>query len=626
MLESLRNASKGWLGLILIIVVVGSFGFLFNIQDMIGLVSTPSLATVGDRQVTTDEFQREFTRFLRDMERQSNAQLSSAEAKKLGLDREALDRMLTGLALLEKARDIGLDVSQGQLIESIASIPGLSDGRGGINPGALQQLLQQAQLSEAEFMDVVRGDILREQLIRTMLAGVVMPPGLDAALNRYRLERRVVEYILIDPSRAGEIKDADDAALRKFYDANAAKRYSLPEFRTVTVAVARPSDVASQVQVTDDEIKQAYEANRRTYEVPEKRVLQQIRFKSEQAAREGKKKLDGGQTFEAVAQAEGFKPEDINLGEVSKTDTTIPAAAFEIPLNTASEPVKGPFGWVILRAQSSTPGSLKTLDDVRQEIRERFVTERSKEKLFELTNAFEDTLGGGATLEEAAKKHTIALVKARIDVRGNDTEGKPMEGLPGGDFLQRLFASERGDDSGLLDSGDGVYYEFRVDEVTPASKKPFAQVRADVLADWRAAELDKRLKAIADSLVKRGNGGEKMSTIASSLGLAPLMSDPLPRYGMQAIFGPSTLTAAHEAKIGQFFAGPVAEGKSQIVGRLAEIQYAPEPPDAPARGMYSSRLREAFATDLMQMLANSVREEVGVTVNEKRFQEFHSGE
>lgn len=624
MLESLRNASKGWLGFILIILVVGSFGLLFNIQDMIGLVSTPSLATVGDRQVTSDEFQREFTRFLREMERQSNAQLSSAEAKKLGLDREALDRLLTRLALLEKAKDIGLDISQDQLIESIASIRGMSDGRGGINQDALQQLLQQAQLSQAEFLEIVRGDILREQLIRTMLAGVVVPPGLDAALNRFRLERRVAEYILVDPSRAGEIKEPGDTALRKFYEA-ASQRYSLPEFRNVTVAVARPADVAAQVQVTEDEIKRAYEANRRNYETPEKRVLQQIRFKSEQAARDGKKKLDAGQSFEAVAQAEGFKPEDINLGEVSKTDTTIPAKAFEIPLNTASEPVKGPFGWLILRALSSTPGSLKTLDDVREEIRERFVTERSKEKLFELTNAFEDTLGGGATLEEAAKKHNIAVVKARIDARGNDTAGKPVEGLPGGDFLQRVFAAERGDDSGLLDTGDGVYYEFRLDEVTPSAKKPFDQVLDDVLADWRAAELSKRLQAIADGLVKRGNGGEKMSTIAGSLGLAPLMSDPMPRYGMQAIFGPAALAKAHEAKVGGFFSGPVADGKSLIVGRLAEIQYAAEPPDAPERGMYSSRLREAFAGDLAEQFANSVRQEVGVTINEKRFQEFHSG-
>src|SRR5690606_29165519 len=103
----------------------------------------------------------------------------------------------------------------------------------------------------------------------------------------------------------------------------------------------------------------------------------------------------------------------------------------------------------------------------------------------------------------------------------------------------------------------------------PSSKKAFEQVRDQVLADWRNEELEKRLTAMADDLVKRGKGGESMDAIASSLGVAPLRSDPLPRYGSRtAIFGPEVVTAAHDAKkVGEFFTGPVADGKSRVVGR-----------------------------------------------------------
>lgn len=625
MLESLRNASKGWMAAILILILIASFG-LWGVQDMLNLTSTPKIATVGGHDITPDEFQREFGRFLKQMERQSGAQLSSTEAKKLGLDREALDRMVTRLAMLKKAKDIGLEVSQSQLIDTIKSIRGMSDGAGGINQQALQQILQQGQFSQAEFMELVRGDMLREQLVRTMLAHIQMPPGLDAALNRFRLERRVIEYILIDPTRAGEIKDPDDATLRKHYDANAAARYSLPEYRTVSVVTARSADVASQVQVAEDEIKRIYDANKRKYETPEKRVLEQIKFKTEAAARDAKAKLTAGTSFEDIAKAQGFKPEDIKLGEVDKDNTTIPKVAFELPLNTISEPVRGPFGWVILRALSSTPGSLKTFAEVHDEIRDLIVAERSKDKLFELTNDFEDTLGGGATLEEAAKKHNLALLKVAIDARGNDRDGKTVDGLPGGDFLQRVFAADRGADSGLADAGDGVYFEFRVDEIAPAARKALDKVRAEVLADWRAQELDKRLQAIADDLVKKGTAGKSMAELAAPLGVAPLMSDPLPRYGDNPIFGADTMTAAHEAKVGAFFKGPVADGKSVVVARLAGIQYQPEAPDAAERRTYSSRLREAFANDFAEQLGIAVRNEVGVTIDEARFQAFHTGE
>lgn len=625
MLETLRNASKGWLAVILIVVLVGSFG-LWGVQDMIGLSTTPTIATVADRKIAPDEFAREFSRFLLQMQRQSGTELSAAEAKALNMDREALDRMVTRLALLEKAKDLGLRISQGQMLDAIKAIQGMSDGQGGINFAALRQILDQAQMNQEQFMELVSGDMLREQLIRTMLGGVALPAGLEAALNRYRLERRIVEYILIDPARAGEIKDPDAATLKKYYDTHAAARYSVPEYRTITIVQARNADVSSQIQISDDEIKRVYDANKRLYETPEKRVLEQIRFKSELAAREGKKKLDAGTSFEEVAKAEGYKPEDIKVGEVSKTDTTVPEGAFAVALNTPSEPLKGPFGWVIVRALSSTPGTVKTLDEVRTEIRDRLVNDRARDKLFELTHDFEDTRGSGATLEDAAAKHKLPVTKVTIDARGNDQTGKPVEDLPGGDFLPRAFATEPGIDGELTEGAEGAYYDFRVDKIAAATKKPLEEVREQILADWRAAELEKRLKAIADDLVKKGNAGQSMASIGSSLGLAPLMSDPLPRYGQSALFAASTVNAAHEAKVGTFFDGPVADGKSLVVARLAEIQYAPEPPDSPTRGMYSGRLREAFASDIAETLANAARAEAGVIVDEKEFQKFHTGE
>lgn len=626
MLETMRKASKGWLAGILILLLVASFG-IWGVQDMLNLSSTPTLATVGGEEITSDELQREFNRFLRQMTRDSKVELSSAQAKALGLDRQALDRMLTRKALLQKAKDLGLNVSQAQVVDSLKAIPGLSDGAGGINTQALQQILQNNELGQDEFLDLVHGDMLREQLMRTLLAGVTLPPGLNAALNRFRLERRTAEYVLVDPARAGEIKDPDDATLRKYYTEHAGDKYSTPELRAVTVVSARAADVSSEVQVTNEEIKRVYENNKRLYETPEKRTLEQIRFKSEAKAREAKTKLDAGQSFEAVAQAEGFKPEDIRLGEVSKSDTTIPAIAFQLPLSTVSEPVKGPFGWVILRALASTPGTLKTLDEVKPEIRDKLAEGPIKDKLLERTEAFEDARGGGATLEEAAKKHMLPILKiAAIDTRGNDANGQPIEGLPGGEFLRQVFSAESGVDSELGETPDGVYFEFRVDKISPVAKKPFEQVKADVLADWRAEELDRRLKKIADDLLKRGNGGESMASIASSLGVAPLRSDPLPRYGETEIFGSDTVAALADVKAGKFFSGPVAHGKSLVVARLADIQYAPEPLDAPTRTAYSQRLREAFASDLAEQFSNTVRDEVGVTIDEERFKTFHAGE
>jgi peptidyl-prolyl cis-trans isomerase D len=625
MLETLRNASKGWLAALLILLLVGSFGFLWGVQDWMNFTPATRIATVGGERVAPEAFQQEFSRYLRKMARETKIEMSTAEAKAKDLDRIALDEMLTRLATLDKAKALGLAVTNAQIVDILkANIP---DGSGGVNRNALGQLLQENQVSEPEFYELVRSDIVRSQLLRTITGGLTMPPGLETALHRFRQQRLTAEYVLIDPARAGEIKDPDDAKLKAYYDTHADKKFSTPEYRAVTFVTVRTEDVASRITVTDEEIKNAYERAKSFFETPEKRRIEQIRFKSEAAAKAAKAKLDAGQTFEAVAKAEGYKPEDIRLGEVSKTDTTIPAAAFALDVNKISDPVKGAFGWVILRVLSVTPGSVKTLDQVRTEIRAEFVKERSKDLLVQLTIDFEDALGAGATLEEAAKKNNLQVkTVAAVDARGNDPAGAAVEGLPGGDFLAQAVAQDTGIDSEFGETPEGVRFVFRVDKVTGAARKPLAQVRDEVLTDWRNEELTTRLSKIADDLVKRGNGGQSMASIASSLGVAPLRTDPMPRYGKQTVLGPDTLEAAGDAKIGEFFTGSVADGKSRVVGKLVEVSYEDEAPTDPLRTAYGTQLRQIFGEDLVDQFNKAVRAEVGVSIDEPAFAKFHTGE
>lgn len=624
MLETLRSYSKGWVAALLILLLIGSFGF-WGVQDWINVSTATKIATVGGEDIAPERFQREFASYLRRLARETKSEISTTEAKALNLDRTALDEFLNRIALSKKGEKLGLAATNSQVVDVLkANIP---DGAGGVNRTALQQILSESQLSEAEFYDLVRLDLLRSQLLRTITGGVTLPPGIEAALHRFRLQRLVAEYVLIDPSRAGEIKDPDEATLKKYYDSNADQKYATPEYRALTALTLSAKDVESRVTITEDELKKTYERARSYFETPEKRRIEQIRFKTETRAREAKTKLDAGETFEAIAKVEGYKPEDIKLGEVSKTDTTIPPAAFELPVNKISDPLKGPFGWVILRVLSVTPGTTKPFEEARAEIRQQFLTERTKDILVNLAIEIEDALGGGATLEEAAKKQNLQPTKiAAVDARGSDPAGAPVQGLPGGDFLAQVFASESGVDSDFAETPDGVRYIFRVDKVTPAARKPLAQVRADVLAHWREDELTKRLTAIADDLTKKGNAGTSMASLASSLGVTPLRTDPMPRYGKQAVLGPDALTAIGDAKVGQFVTGSVADGKSRIVARLAEVVYAEDGPNAELRAQYGAQLRQIFGEDLVEQFTNAVRAEVGVKVDEAEFTKFHTGE
>jgi len=626
MLEKLRDASKGWFAAVLILVLVSSFG-VWGVSDMLNLTEQPKVATVGGEDITPDQFQQEFTRFLAQMSRSTGTEMTGQQAKAEGLDRVALERFVNKLSILKLADDLDLVISPSQIVEALKPIPGMVDNNGKLNPGAISQIARVNNINESQFIDLISGDLIREQMLRSVAGGIGMPPGLERALNMYRLERRVAEYLIIDPSRVGEIKDPDDGSLKAYFEENAAARYSTPESRSIVLITVSPEDVGKTINVPDADIAKLYEANRKRYEIPEKRVLEQIRFKSEAAATAAKAKLDAGEKFESVAKAEGFSPEDINLGEVAKGDKSVPAAVFDVPLMQPTAPSKNSFGgWVIVRATSSTPGSVKTLDDVREEIRKAVVDTKARDEIFEIGNKIEDALGGGATLEETASQLKLSLKTMVITRDGNDLAGNPVPGLPGGEFLSQGFAADTGADPELLQTPEGVYYAFRVDKITETAKKDFGAIKAQVLSDWRDAEMSRQLDKVAADILKRAKGGEALSKIATSLSLSVVSSDPFPRYGKTATFGEATVLAASDAKKGGVFSGPVALGKGVIVGRVTDIQFQDEPQDSPMRSAYLQRLVQSYVSDFVEQFETGVRQKVGASIDEERFKAFHNNE
>jgi peptidyl-prolyl cis-trans isomerase D len=561
------------------------------------------------------------------MARATGSEMTTEQAKAEGLDRVALDRHLDRLALSQIAKEMNLTISPPQVVEALRPVRGVVDSAGKLVPGAIAQLAQSNNLSEADFVAIIQSDLVREQLLRSVAGGVGMPIGLQRALDLFRLERRIAQYLIVDPSRAGDVSAPDDKALKAYFDENALQRYAIPEHRSVAFIALRPDGVAKAINVPDTDIAKLYEANRKRYEVAEKRVFDQIRFKSEADAKAGQARLAAGETFEAVAKSQGFKPEDIAIGEISRGDKSVPDEAFDVAEGKTTKALKNSFGlWVILRANSVTPGTTRTLAEATDEIRKAILDTKVKEEIFELANQLEDMIGEGATLEEAAQRLKLKLESAVITREGDTLAGDPVTSLPAGNFLRQAFDAEQGNDPELQQTPEGVYYMFRVDKVTPVTKKDFAAVKADVVRDWTDAEISRRLDAVAADILKRARAGEKLETIASSQGLALVTSDPLPRFGKTAVFGEATVTTAAETKKGDFFSGPVAFGKGLVVGRVTEIRFEDEPADSPLKSAYGQRLLQVFVSDFVEQFEAGARAQVGSEIDEKRFQAFRNNE
>jgi peptidyl-prolyl cis-trans isomerase D len=283
----------------------------------------------------------------------------------------------------------------------------------------------------------------------------------------------------------------------------------------------------------------------------------------------------------------------------------------------------------LIRAVSVTPGTEKSYESVRQEIRDVLARQEAVELVREESNKIEDALGAGMTLEEIAAEVKYPLRKIpAVDPSGKDPSGKAVEGL-GADsaFLNAAFDQNRGtgEQSDLVAATDDSYFVLEVDSITPATVRPFADIRADVLKAYQAEERTKKLAALSDELVKRGNGGTSFDSIASELGLKIQSSEPVARGTRTPQFSERVVEALYGAKPEGFVSGPVGEGDGYVVAKLVDVGVVRiDKPEE--RKAFADAIQRRNVDDLEKQFTEATRQELGVTINEELFKSVQPGE
>ena len=101
--------------------------------------------------------------------------------------------------------------------------------------------------------------------------------------------------------------------------------------------------------------------------------------------------------------------------------------------NTVVGPVKSAFGWQVLEVTKVTPGTERTFDQVKDEIRTKIAQDRAVDLVYDRANKLEDALSAGTPLDHLPGDLGLAGVSGTLDAQGNTPEGEPapIPGTPG---------------------------------------------------------------------------------------------------------------------------------------------------------------------------------------------------
>jgi peptidyl-prolyl cis-trans isomerase D len=383
------------------------------------------------------------------------------------------------------------------------------------------------------------------------------------------------------------------------------------------------------MKVTDDQLKQQYEEEKSKYVIPEKREVEQLVFPNEAAAKTARAKVDAGTSFEDLIKQQGKTQADASLGTVVQADLAERGpAVFALQEGGVTQPIKAPVGYALLHVVNITPGSSKSFDDAKEELRKEIAAQLAGAKIADLGNSYIDESSRGQSLAQAAAKVGMHVGHiASIDATGHTPDGAKAQIPDDPELLQQMFKADVGDEGDPFIAKSGTTFVVKVEGIRPPELKPLNTIRAEATQGWQKQEVARRLDAKAKELAAKATSEKSLTSIAAQTGATVAKTGALRRPIVnQPVEGPlpaPVLVKVFGVPEGDAVYGPTADGSSFIIARVTGVNHPPA-------GVVSEMRMKQFATqvggqagnDVAQTVAAAARDKQGVTINQKNVDRF----
>lgn len=620
MLETMRSAAGTWVAKLLLLLLVVSFAIWGISGSMLNPIGGDDVITVGGTKVNTTEYRLAHDRQLNVMSQQFGQRLTREQATALGIDNQVLSQLVAGAVLDEQARKLGLGLSKDRLAQLTWDDPTFQNASGQFDRQAFEYILRQIGMRPEDYLKNRSQVAVRQQIVEAVSDGMKTPDTFLRAVALYRGEDRTIDYLALPKSLVEPIAAPTDEVLGAWFEENK-KTYAAPEFRKISYVKLEPEDIMDLGSITDEQVRQDYDKNKSHFTTAERRKIDQLVFANADAAKAAADAIKGGESFDKVVADQGKTTADVALGTVTKdqvADKAIADAAFALQPNQVSDVVQGAFGPVLVRVSDITPETIKSLDEVKDQIRKDLALAEANRILLDVHDQYEDARAGGDTMKAAADKLKLKMVTIdAIDRAGQAPDGAVISTLPDSrNLIQAAFEAETGTENPPLNVGTNGFVFYEVDGVTPARDRTLDEVREKVVVDWTAAETAKQLSAKAAELEKRLKDGAELDAIAAELKLEKQTKRGLKREADDADFGREGAAAMFAMGQGGTGVIPSPTGDSQILFKVSEV-FEPAGVDA---STVPEDAQKTFASgmsdDLLDQLVAQLQAEYGATINQ----------
>ena len=531
MLENIRENSQGPIAKIILGLVILTFA-LAGIGSYTNSVDT-SVAEVNGEKISQADFDKAYQNQRNRMAQQFGDMFEtlSADATYMANFRNGvLDNLINQRLLDQSADTLAIRVSDAQLKKAIREMPEFQVDGVFDNNRYLAIINQAGFYQSSDFRDYLRIEMIRRQLSQALVASEFNLPYQEALQTSLQNQKRDVRFATIDTEQFKSQVEVTEQEIKDFY-ANNQTRYQNAEKAKVDYLVLDVAEIAKGINVTDADVASYYQDNIDSFKTAEQRRIAHILVEfndDEEAAQKQAEdilaKVNAGEDFAELAKelsADTFSGEnggDLDWMEAGTMDPAFDDAAFALPAKeSVSEVVKTEFGYHIIKVLDIKPEVIQTLADVKEELFTKVSENQAQEKFFELQQEmarlsfeFPDTLDDAAAAIDSAAKTSDWLSRGGNLPPFNDPR-----------VLEAVFSDlvlEDQVNSDVIEVSDSLAVVVRLNEYQEATVKPLTEVEAGIKTSLIAEKATEKAQTVADELLAKFKAGENVEQQLSDLG------------------------------------------------------------------------------------------------------------
>ena len=513
--------------------------------------------------------------------------------------------------VLFRAENISLDltVTREMQRDSIVNEKSFQDDLGSFSEGRFMQTLTRSGMSEADYLKRVDGVLMRDQLMSSLTSGTRFDKTSARVIAAFDLEKRLLRLTSF-PVVPDSIPEPAADVLESFFAENKSV-YDAPKLRNVTIASISAEMIANKLEIPIVEVQTAFAERIEEFSKPEMRKIRQMVFDDIEKARPALSRITAGEKFNLVAaDTLNWTDADTDLGTVAKSalDPALSDVAFGSETGTATGPVETAFGQHVIVVDQIIAGGLPVLADVKQKITNTLRSEKSIDLLYEKANKFEDEIGSGATIEEAANKIGGRLVNVKnVSRNGLNADGDSID-VDGADLIKDtavmdlMWSGDVNETSVIQEGSDDMFFAVRVNSESSQRERSLEDVRPRVNADWKQVEAIKKAKASAEAAAKANDD-------------SGTLTDPFRRNGLGLDHQAAGLIASRAFNLAVNSSGVVETGNEAIAIKTIKIVPASDAEIEETSAIVVEVLNNALREDMLNMVLLSFSENHDLQLN-----------